>query len=161
MTAVLTVSPDDIVALSDVDLRELIGRLCEAEVMRAGYSAAAVTWGGDQRSKDGGVDVRVSLPKGLRISGYVSKPDVVLQVKAEDFPRGKIESEMMPTGVIRPIITELANSEARTSSSRQKAPLRIARSKTVSPQWKTALKRQGYKGGSLSISTIDAGLLRG
>jgi hypothetical protein len=46
---------DDIAALSDTDLRTLIGLLCEAEMRRRGLSTSAVTWGGHQTAKDGGL----------------------------------------------------------------------------------------------------------
>lgn len=39
------VTPDDISQLTDTDLRELVGRLCEAELVGRGLSPAAVTWG--------------------------------------------------------------------------------------------------------------------
>ncbi|SPK76037.1 protein of unknown function (plasmid) [Cupriavidus taiwanensis] len=34
------VTPDEIAALNDIDLRELVGRLCEAELARRGLSPA-------------------------------------------------------------------------------------------------------------------------
>jgi len=56
------ITPEDINQLNDIDLRELVGRLCEAELQRLGLSPSAVTWGGNQTAADGGLDVRVSLP---------------------------------------------------------------------------------------------------
>jgi len=61
---VFEITSDDIERLNDVDLRELIGRLCEAELTSLGLSPAAVTWGGNQTASDGGLDVRVALPTG-------------------------------------------------------------------------------------------------
>ena len=55
------ITGDDIAALGDTDLRTLIGLLCEAEMRRRGLPSSAVTWGGNQNAKDGGLDVRVSL----------------------------------------------------------------------------------------------------
>jgi hypothetical protein len=56
------ITPQDIAQLDDKQLRTLVGLLCEAELRSRGYSTAFVTWGGDQNAKDGGLDVRVSLP---------------------------------------------------------------------------------------------------
>ena len=36
--------PDDISQLNDIHLRELVGRLCEAELASRQLSPAAVTW---------------------------------------------------------------------------------------------------------------------
>jgi hypothetical protein len=58
------ITGDGIAALSDTDLRTLIGLLCEAEMRRRGLPTSAVTWGGNQTAKDGGLDVRASLPAG-------------------------------------------------------------------------------------------------
>ena len=72
------------------DLRTLVGRLCEAELRSHGHSPAAVTYGGNQTAKDGGLDVRVTLPAGTRIDGFIPKADMGFQVKKQDMPRGEI-----------------------------------------------------------------------
>src|SRR5262249_46176732 len=64
VTLMLEITPEDIAELDDADLRTLIGRLCEAELASRGLPVSSVTWGGDQRAADGGVDVRVALPEG-------------------------------------------------------------------------------------------------
>ena len=56
------ITGDDIAALNDTDLRTLVGRLCEAELRRRGLPVSAVTYGGNQTAKDGGLDVRVAAP---------------------------------------------------------------------------------------------------
>lgn len=56
------ITGNDIAQLNDEDLRSLVGLLCESEVRRRGLPTSSVTWGGDQRAVDGGVDVRVALP---------------------------------------------------------------------------------------------------
>ncbi len=61
----------DIAALNDTDLRSLIGLLCEADLRRGNLSTSAVTWGGNQTAKDGGLDVRVALPSGTPIDGFI------------------------------------------------------------------------------------------
>ncbi len=103
------ITPDDISQLNDIDLRELVGRLCEAELVSQELSPAAVTWGGNQTAADGGLDVRVSLPPGTSIEGFVPRPSTGFQVKTPDMPRARILAEMRPTGVIRAVIQELAN----------------------------------------------------
>lgn len=103
------VSPNDIAHLNDVDLRELVGRLCEAELASLNLTAAAVTWGGNQTAADGGIDVRVSLPLGSSVNGFVPRISTGFQVKKPDMPRAAILDEMRPHGVIRPVIQELAH----------------------------------------------------
>src|SRR5258706_12521307 len=59
----LEITPEHIAELGDADLRTLIGHLCEAELASRGLPVSSVTWGGDQRAADGGLDVRVALPE--------------------------------------------------------------------------------------------------
>ncbi|MBM2885710.1 exonuclease SbcCD subunit D C-terminal domain-containing protein [Chromobacterium phragmitis] len=103
------VTPDDINQLNDSDLRELVGRLCEAELSNRGLSPAAVTWGGNQTAADGGLDVRVELPLGTSIEGFIPCSATGFQVKKPDMPRSEIISEMRPKDTIRPVIQELAD----------------------------------------------------
>jgi hypothetical protein len=103
------ISSDEILQLNDVDLRELVGRLCEAELAARGLSPAAVTWGGSQTAADGGLDVRVALPPNTQIEGYIPRHSTGFQVKKPDMPRGAIIDEMRPAGVIRPAIQRLAD----------------------------------------------------
>jgi hypothetical protein len=67
------ITPEDIRDLNDVDLRILVGRLCEAELSRCGFSPAAVTYGGSQTAADGGLDVRVELPANAEIDGFIPR----------------------------------------------------------------------------------------
>jgi len=105
---ILEITADQIAQLNDTDLRKLVGNLCEREVRAQGHSPAAVTWGGHQNAADGGIDVRVSLPQGSAISGYVPMPETGFQCKVEDMPREAILKEMAPRGVVRPSIVELS-----------------------------------------------------
>lgn len=43
----------DISELNDADLRELVGRLCEAELLQSGIPPSRVFWGGAQEAPDG------------------------------------------------------------------------------------------------------------
>jgi hypothetical protein len=102
------ITRDDIAALNDVDLRTLIGLLCEAELRRANLPVSAATWGGDQTAKDGGLDVRVALPPGTKIEGFIPRPSTGFQVKKPNMPPSEIPKEMKPKGVVRSVIEELA-----------------------------------------------------
>ncbi|MEM5388332.1 hypothetical protein VSR68_32910 [Paraburkholderia phymatum] len=101
------ITDDHIARLNDVDLRELVARLCEAELESLELSPAAVTWGGNQTASDGGLDVRVALPNSAAIDGYIPRLQTGFQVKKPDMARASILQEMRPDGEIRPAIAEL------------------------------------------------------
>ena len=90
-------------------MRELVGLLCEAELTAKGLSSSAVTYGGNQRAPDGGLDVRVALPIGAVTEGFIPKSSVGFQVKTPDMRRANILAEMKPKGLLRPAILELAS----------------------------------------------------
>ena len=106
----LEITGKDIAALNDEDLQIFVGLLCEAELRQRGLPRSAVTWGGDQNAKDGGLDVRVTLPAGTSIEGFIPRPNTGFQVKKPDMPRAAIIKEMRPkpAEVLRPVIAELA-----------------------------------------------------
>src|SRR6267142_4716349 len=103
------ITPEDIALLNDVDLRQIVGFLCEAQMRKQGLSTASVTWGGNQDAGDGGIDVRVALPKGKPIQGFVPKRSTGFQVKKPDLPPAQITKEMRPKGKLRPAIQKLAS----------------------------------------------------
>ncbi len=107
MTHIFDIDKSFIKAVDDNTARELVARLCRAELRAQGLPESAVTWGGDQRAKDGGVDVRVDCPSPLRTPDFVKTARTVFQVKAERFPPSKIPEEMAPKGALRPAIVEL------------------------------------------------------
>jgi hypothetical protein len=107
--SMLEITPDHIAELADDDLRTLIGLLCEAELARHNLPVSAVTWGGNQRAADGGLDVRVALPAGSAVTVFVPRPNTGFQVKCQDMPRNAILAEMRPANVVRPVIRELAD----------------------------------------------------
>jgi hypothetical protein len=94
------ITRDDIAALGEEDLRTLIGLLCEAELRRANLPVSAVTYGGSQTAKDGGLDVRVSLALGTAIGGFIPRAATGFQVKKPDMPASEIAKEMRPTSLI-------------------------------------------------------------
>ena len=102
------ISKDQLLRLSDVDLRELVARLCEAELSRAGAPVSAVRWGGSHTTPDGGLDLEVRV-KGQEFAGdFVPRAWTGIQVKKSKMPKGKIIEEMSPKGNLRPIFQELA-----------------------------------------------------
>jgi len=103
---IFEVTPAHIEALNDTDLRTLVGYLAERETVAAGHSAVAVTFGGHQLARDGGIDVRVAITSGT-IDGFVPRKETGFQVKAEDFSAAAIKTEMRPKGKLRESIREL------------------------------------------------------
>ena len=89
-------APEQIATLDDESLRLLIARLCKAELRRRGLSVSSVPYGGNQIAADGGIDVRVELPAGTDIAGFIPRPVTGFQAKAEDMPARKIAKEMRP-----------------------------------------------------------------
>lgn len=106
---IFEVTPAHIEALSDTELRTLIGYLAEREAVSAGYSAVAITYGGHQLAKDGGIDVRAALPGGA-IDGFIPRLHTGYQAKAENFSAAAIKKEMRPKGTLRESIRELGKS---------------------------------------------------
>jgi hypothetical protein len=103
----LEITAADILKLSDSDLRSLVALLCEAELRRCGASVSGVTWGGDQDAPDGGLDVRVSLPKKKAAQGFIPRHTTGFQVKKSDMTPKAIVKEMRPGGKARAVISEL------------------------------------------------------
>ena len=99
---------DQLLRLSDVELRELVARLCEAELSRKGAPVSAVRWGGPQTAPDGGLDVEVRIKDQDFAGDFVPRAWTGIQVKKSKMPRGKIIEEMSPMGILRPIFSELA-----------------------------------------------------
>ena len=102
------ISKDQLLQFSDADLRELVARLCEAEIRRAGAPVSALRWGGAQTAPDEGLDVEYRLENSEFKGDYVPCPQTGIQVKKSRMPPGKIAKEMSPEGVLRPIFLELA-----------------------------------------------------
>ena len=99
---------DQLLWLNDAELRELVARLCEAELSRAGAPVSAVRWGGAQTAPDGGLDVDVQMEDPEFQGDFVPRARTGFQVKKSKMPPGKIIGEMSPKGILRPIFSELA-----------------------------------------------------
>lgn len=102
------VSIRDITQLSDADLRGLVARLCIAQLADAGLPTWPVTWGGDQRAPDGGIDVRVQLLSEEDAQrARFCRSIIGFQVKATRMRLSDVQQEMCPGGMLRPSIREL------------------------------------------------------
>lgn len=95
--------------LDDEQSRELVARLCRAELVRNGGVPSLVTWGGNQRAADGGIDVDVDRinPHAPGII-HLSAERTIIQVKAEKFGSARITAEMKPADIIRPFFADMA-----------------------------------------------------
>ena len=102
----LELTGNHIEKLNDEDLRELVFKLCEAELRRHNQPVAAVTAGGNQTATDGGVDVRVDLQAPATLD-FIPRAQTVFQVKCEDLTTSKIEKEMCPGGQLRTSVVQL------------------------------------------------------
>lgn len=103
------VTKDDVAGLDDAQLRDLVGRLCEAELRRLGQPVTCVTYGGHQDAADGGLDARVEVAPGCPVAGFIPSAITGYQVKATDMTKSQIIREMAPGGTPRPILQELAD----------------------------------------------------
>lgn len=92
-----TTTKEEIQRLNDEQARELVARLCQAEVLKNGHDTSLVTWGGDQRAADGGVDVRVTFPVNSQHTSdwLLRSENIAIQVKAvQKFSTSHISDEM-------------------------------------------------------------------
>ena len=103
------VSAEDVASLKDDELRELVARLCKATLTEAGLSVTCVTWGGDQREPDGGIDVRVQLDADdpLPNRSWLRWRSVGFQVKATEMGPKAIKKEMGVKDSLKASICEL------------------------------------------------------
>lgn len=100
----LDVGKDDIKALADDVLRELVAHLSTAQLRRDGQPVSGVRAGGRQEAKDGGIDVEVSGGVG----GFLPRSVIGFQVKKDDYIPSRVAGEMCPKGELRPSIQALA-----------------------------------------------------
>ena len=102
------ITKDQLGQMGDVHLRELVARLCEAELQKAGLPVSAVRWGGAHTAPDGGLDIDCRVEaEGFR-GDFVPRRFTGFQVKKSSMPPAKIAAEMSPDGGLRPIFSDLA-----------------------------------------------------
>ncbi|ANA68647.1 hypothetical protein [Pseudomonas aeruginosa] len=99
----------DITSLGAGDLRELVARLSEAEVIQLGRLSKSVTWGGTQEAPDGGLDVRIEDTGLVSSNGFVPRGVCGFQVKKHTMAGAGCRDEMLEHGALRPVIAELAD----------------------------------------------------
>ena len=90
MSTLVEITGDDIAALGDADLRDLIGLLCEVDYRFAGLPTKGIKWGGHQDAADGGLDVVVRDNISPPVTSFVPKNITGFQVKKPDMPRAVI-----------------------------------------------------------------------
>ena len=94
--------------LNDADLRELVARLCEAELKNAGAPVSALKWGGAQTAPDKGLDIECCIEDDDFSGDFLPSARTGIQVKKSKMPDSKIKKEMSPKGQLRPVFSELA-----------------------------------------------------
>lgn len=101
------VDDNDIKQLNDADLRELIGKLCEATLNENKIDTMCVTYGGNQDEPDGGVDVRVKSNSIFNDDWSIPRNNTIFQVKKPSMPNSEIKKEMIKNGQVKDSIKEL------------------------------------------------------
>lgn len=99
----------DISSLSDGDLRELVARLCEAELITCGLSPTLVMWGGAQEAPDGGLDVRIQDASGISGLHFLPRANTGFQVKKHAISKAACKKEMQEDGQSKKVIEDLAS----------------------------------------------------
>ena len=102
------ITKDQLWQMGDVHLRELVARLCEAELRNAGLPVSAVKWGGAHTAPDGGLDIDCRVEAEDFHGDFVPRRFTGFQVKKSVMPPAKIADEMSPNGTLRPIFSDLA-----------------------------------------------------
>ena len=102
------ITDKDIAELNDEDLRELIGKLCEATLNKNNIDPICVTYGGNQDEPDGGVDVRIKATDIFNDNWAIPRNNTIFQVKKPTMPKSSIQKEMMnKDGRVKDSIKEL------------------------------------------------------
>ena len=102
------ITKDQLRQLDDVHLRELVARLCEAELQIRGLPVSAVRWGGAHTAPDGGLDIDCRVEAEDFFGDFVPRRFTGFQVKKPSMPPASIADEMSPHGALRPIFSDLA-----------------------------------------------------
>ena len=108
--AVFDIEKDELLRLYDTQLEELIARLAEAEVSAHGHSPACVSWSGSINAPDGGIDIHVQVPVDQLSTGFLERPNTILQAKKYSMSKRSIAKEMSSKGELSEMISEQASS---------------------------------------------------
>lgn len=92
--SILELNKDDLLALTDAQLEQLIGRLSEAELKANGADVSDVRFSGSITAPDGGVDVRVDANQNEFSTGFIPRPNTIFQSKKNSMPAGQVLNEM-------------------------------------------------------------------
>lgn len=107
--AIFDIEKDDLLRLSDIQLEELIARLAEAEVAAHGHSPAWVSWSGSINAPDEGIDIHVQVPVDTLSTGFLERPDTILQAKKHSMPKSAITNEIVTAGELSSMISGQAS----------------------------------------------------
>ena len=102
------ISKDQLRQLNDTDLRELVARLCEAELKNVGVPISSIRWGGAQAAPDEGLDIECCVEDDNFSGDFLPRARTGIQVKKPSMPDSEIKAEMCPEGQLRPVFSELA-----------------------------------------------------
>ena len=92
--AIFDIEKDDLLRLSEDQSEELIFRLAVADVVAHGHNAAHVEWTGHKNAPDSKIDIHVKVADPELNTGFLVKPNTILQSKKHKMPKGKILKEM-------------------------------------------------------------------
>ncbi|KII13689.1 hypothetical protein [Phaeobacter sp. S60] len=106
--AIFDIEKDDLLRLSDTLLEELIARLAEAEVAAHGHSPSSVSWSGSIKAPDEGIDIHVQVNAPKLDTGFICRPDTILQSKKDSMSKSSITAEMTKDGELNPTISNQA-----------------------------------------------------
>lgn len=101
---ILELPKDALLALTDVQLEQLIGRLSEADVVMSGAHVSDVRFSGSITAPDGGVDIRVIATKFPFVSGFIPRQNTIFQAKKSSMSAASITGEMKPKGTLANVI---------------------------------------------------------
>ena len=91
---VLDIEKNDLLRLSEKQLEELIAKLAKADIKAHGHSSAYVYWSGSIHAPDKGIDIHVKITDSELNTGFLTRPDTILQSKKIKMPRSEILKEM-------------------------------------------------------------------
>lgn len=101
--------PSDISNLSDANLREMVARLCEAELISQQIRPSCVSWGGAQEAADGGLDIRVTDATPLSNPIFILRENTGFQIKKNSMSKAACKNEMLSEGNLKSVIADLLN----------------------------------------------------